>query len=32
MGIWMMRQLADAVQIETGAAGTAVELQFPRRA
>jgi len=32
MGIWMVRQLADAVQVQTGDAGTSVELQFPRRA
>jgi anti-sigma regulatory factor (Ser/Thr protein kinase) len=30
MGIWMIRQLADAVHVETGSAGTAVEIQFPR--
>jgi anti-sigma regulatory factor (Ser/Thr protein kinase) len=31
MGIWMIRQLADAVHVETGSAGTAVEIQFPLR-
>ncbi|TWF75348.1 anti-sigma regulatory factor (Ser/Thr protein kinase) [Pseudonocardia hierapolitana] len=30
MGVWMIRQLADVVHIRVGAAGTAVEVQFPR--
>jgi len=30
MGVWMVRQLADVVHVTTGAAGTAVELQFRR--
>lgn len=30
MGVWMIRQLADVVHIDIGAAGTAVEVQFPR--
>jgi anti-sigma regulatory factor (Ser/Thr protein kinase) len=30
MGVWMIRQLADAVHVTTGPSGTAVELQFPR--
>ncbi len=30
MGIWMIRQLADAVHVDTGSRGTAVEIQFPR--
>jgi anti-sigma regulatory factor (Ser/Thr protein kinase) len=30
MGIWMIRQLADVVHVDTGSAGTAVEIQFPR--
>jgi anti-sigma regulatory factor (Ser/Thr protein kinase) len=30
MGVWMVRQLADAVHVNTGPAGTAVEVQFPR--
>jgi anti-sigma regulatory factor (Ser/Thr protein kinase) len=29
MGVWMIRQLADAVHVDTGPAGTAVEIQFP---
>jgi anti-sigma regulatory factor (Ser/Thr protein kinase) len=30
MGVWFARQLADAVHVNTGPAGAAVELQFPR--
>ncbi|TQM02868.1 sensor histidine kinase [Pseudonocardia kunmingensis] len=29
MGMWMIRQLADAVHVDTGPAGTTVEIQFP---
>lgn len=30
MGMWIIRQVADSVHVETGGAGTAVEVQFHR--